>query len=68
MDKVIVVRVYLLARKREAMRRVKLRKSQAKKRRTAFARRQAQARLIFKFVVGYDLRHLARASYKKLVV
>ena len=67
MDKVIV-QVYLLVRNREAMRRVKWRKSQAKKRRTAFALRQAQERLIFSSVVGNVFRHRARVGYKKLVV
>ena len=48
----IVVRAHLLARKREVMRRVKWRKSQAKKQRTAFALSQAQERLIFSLLLA----------------
>ena len=52
MEKVVVVRAFLLARKREAMRRVKWRSRQTMKRRTAFTQRQAQERLIFTFLLA----------------
>ena len=68
MDKVVVVRAYLLARKREAMRRVSWRRKQSDKRRRAFARRQARERVMFNFVLAIISVNLCGPAVRRLWV
>lgn len=68
MDKVVVVRAYLLARKREAMRRVSWRRKQSDKRRRAFARQQARERVMFTFYLAIISVNLCGPAVRRLWV
>lgn len=52
MDKIVIVRSYLLARKRQAFRRMNWGIKQSMRRRRAFARRQSQERLMFMLMLA----------------